>query len=151
MRRTLADVRAIAQGIHPAILDDHGIVPALAARTRRLPLDITYDVAPELTGRRFDRRIEGAAYFVVAEALANIVKHADATAVTVALAVDDGRLVVRVDDDGRGLGDPTVGGRGLVNMADRSAALGGVVHVEAGGAGGTSVVVVLPIDPPVLP
>ena len=80
VRRTLADVRAIAQGIHPAILDDQGIVRAIEARAKRLPLEVSVDADPELAGRRFDRRIEGAAYFVASEALANIVKHAEATA-----------------------------------------------------------------------
>ena len=85
MRRALADVRAIAQGIHPAILDDHGIVRAIDASAKRLPLEVTVDAEPELAGRRFDRAIEGAAYFVASEAMANIVKHADATAVEVRL------------------------------------------------------------------
>ena len=84
MRRTLADVRAIAQGIHPAILDDQGIVRAIDARAKRLPLEVSVDADPALATRRFDRQVEGAAYFVASEALANIVKHADATAVTVA-------------------------------------------------------------------
>ena len=59
VRRTLADVRAIAQGIHPAILDDHGIVRAIDARAKRLPLEVTVDATPELAGRRFDRSGRG--------------------------------------------------------------------------------------------
>ena len=111
VRRTLADVRAIAQGIHPAILDDQGIVRAIGARAKRLPLEVSVDADPELASRRFDRTIEGAAYFVASEALANIVKHAEATAVTVHLAVDGDRLVIRVGDNGRGLGDDVVRGQ----------------------------------------
>ena len=84
VRRTLADVRAIAQGIHPAILDDQGVVRAIEARAKRLPFEVSVDAPPELAARRFDRSIEGAAYFVASEALANIVKHAEATSVTVA-------------------------------------------------------------------
>ena len=125
VRRTLADVRAIAQGIHPAILDDQGIVRAIAARAKRLPLEVSVDVDPALATRRFDRMVEGAAYFVASEALANIVKHADATAVTVHLAADSDRLTIRVGDNGRGVGDDIVRGSGLTNMADprrRSAA-----------------------------
>jgi signal transduction histidine kinase len=148
VRHTLADVRAIAQGIHPAILDDQGIVPAIGARAKRLPLEVTVDASPELTGRRFDRRTEGAAYFVASEALANIVKHADATAVTVDLTLDDAGLVIRVGDNGRGLSDDIVRGSGLTNMADRAAALGGRVIVEANPTGGTVVVAELPVVDP---
>ena len=135
VRRALADVRAIAQGIHPAILDDHGIVRAIDARAKRLPLEVTVDAEPDLDGRRFDRAIEGAAYFVASEAMANIVKHAEATAVEVRLAIDGDRLVVQIGDDGRGLGDDLVRGSGLTNMADRAAALGGTVAVEASPSG----------------
>ena len=118
-------MRAIAQGIHPAILDDHGIVRAIDARAKRLPLEVTVDAPPELATRRFDRAIEGAAYFVASEALANIVKHADATSVAVHMAIDGDRLTIRIGDNGRGLGDSVARGNGLTNMADRAAALGG--------------------------
>ena len=146
VRRTLADVRAIAQGIHPAILDDQGIVRAIDARAKRLPLEVSVEVDPALAVRRFERQVEGAAYFVASEALANIVKHADAAAVTIQLAADDERLTIRVSDDGRGVGDDVVRGSGLTNMADRAAALGGVVTVEANPSGGTIVIVELPLS-----
>ena len=149
VRRALADVRAIAQGIHPAILDDHGIVRAIDARAKRLPLEVTVDASPELASRRFGRPVEGAAYFVASEALANIVKHADATAVAVNLTVDGDRLIIRISDDGRGLGDDVVRGSGLTNMADRAAALGGHVTVEANPGGGTTVIAELPLAPTV--
>jgi signal transduction histidine kinase len=149
VRRVLADVRAIAQGIHPAILDDHGIVRAIDARAKRLPLEVTVDASPELATRRFDRAVEGAAYFVASEALANIVKHADATAVTVHVALGRDQLVIRIGDNGRGLGDDPVFGRGLTNMADRAAALGGHVTVEPNPEGGTTVIAVLPLAPTV--
>jgi signal transduction histidine kinase len=149
VRRTLADVRAIAQGIHPAILDDQGIVRAIGARAKRLPFEVTVDSDSALSTRRFDRSIEGAAYFVASEALANIVKHAEATAVTVDIAVEGERLVIRVADNGRGLGDDVVRGSGLTNMADRAAALGGRVTLEASPTGGTTVVAELPLAPTV--
>jgi signal transduction histidine kinase len=149
VRRTLADVRAIAQGIHPAILDDQGIVRAIGARAKRLPFEVTVESDPTLTTRRFDRSIEGAAYFVTSEALANIVKHAEATEVTVDITVVGERLVIRVADNGRGLGDDVVRGSGLTNMADRAAALGGRVAVEANPTGGTTVVAELPLAPTV--
>jgi signal transduction histidine kinase len=147
VRRTLADVRSIAQGIHPAILDDRGVALAIEARAKRLPLEVTVETAPALVGRRFDRSIEGAAYFVASEALANVVKHADATAVAVHLGLDGDLLVIRVEDDGRGLGDHVVRGSGLTNMADRAAALGGQVTVDANATGGTLVIVELPLTP----
>jgi signal transduction histidine kinase len=148
VRRTLADVRAIAQGIHPAILDDQGIALAIGARAKRLPLEVTV-IADAMASQRFDRRIEGAAYFVASEALANVVKHAGATAVTVQLAIAGERLTIRVDDNGRGLDVEAGRGRGLTNMADRAAALGGRLTVEASAAGGTTVVAELPLAPTV--
>jgi signal transduction histidine kinase len=147
VRRALADVRAIAQGIHPAILDDHGIVRAIDARAKRLPMEVTVETSPELVGRRFDKSIEGAAYFVASEALANILKHSDATAVAVLVAVERDRLIVRVSDNGRGVGDDAVRGSGLTNMVDRAAALGGQVTVSASPAGGTTVIADLPLEP----
>ncbi len=149
VRRTLADVRAIAQGIHPAILDDHGIVRAIDARAKRLPLEVSVEAAPELATRRFDRSIEGAAYFVASEALANVVKHADATTVSVHLSIAGDRLLIRIVDDGRGLGEDIVRGSGLTNMADRAATLGGRVTIETDPAGGTTVVAELPVAPTV--
>ncbi len=149
VRRTLADVRAIAQGIHPAILDDQGIVRAIGARAKRLPLEVTVEADDPMASQRFDRRVEGAAYFVASEALANVVKHAAATAVTVHLAVDGERLTIRIEDNGRGLDLGADRGSGLTNMADRAAALGGRLTVEANPAGGTTVVAELPLAPTV--
>ena len=136
VRRTLGDVRSIAQGIHPAILDDQGIVPAIDARAKRLPLDVSLDVDPALAHRRFERRIEGAAYFLASEALANIVKHAEATEVTITLALQSDCLSLTISDNGRGLTPGGATGRGLTNMADRAAALGGSVSVRSDGVGG---------------
>jgi signal transduction histidine kinase len=149
VRRTLADVRAIAQGIHPAILDDQGIVKAIGARAKRLPLEVSVEADPTLADRRFDRSVEGAAYFVASEALANIVKHAEATAVIIHLEVDDERLTIRIADNGRGLDDNVGRGSGLTNMTDRAAALGGQVTVQASPTGGTTVVAELPLAPTV--
>lgn len=149
VRRTLAEVRAIAQGIHPAILDDHGLVAAITARAQRLPVPATVCVTPELAPRRFSRQLEGAAYFVVAEALANVVKHATASAVTVEVTLDGTTLEISVTDDGRGFDGADAGGAGLTNMADRASALGGHLVATAGRAGGTTVVVRLPVEPAV--
>ena len=149
VRRTLGDVRSIAQGIHPAILDDQGIVPAIDARAKRLPLEVSLDVDPALAHRRFERRIEGAAYFLASEALANIVKHAEATEVTITLALQSDCLVLTISDNGRGLTPGGATGRGLTNMADRAAALGGGVTVRSDGVVGTTVIAELPLAPTV--
>ena len=149
VRRTLGDVRSIAQGIHPAILDDQGIVPAIDARAKRLPLEVSLDVDQALAHRRFERRIEGAAYFLASEALANIVKHAEATEVTIKLALQSDCLVLTISDNGRGLTPGGATGRGLTNMSDRAAALGGGVTVRSDGVVGTTVIAELPLAPTV--
>ena len=142
-------MRAIAQGIHPAILDDQGIVRAIGARAKRLPLEVSSRAIQRWPAGASIRSIEGAAYFVASEALANIVKHAEATAVNVDITVEGERLVIRVGDNGRGLGDDVVRGSGLTKMADRAAALGGRVTVEASPMGGTTVVAELLLAPTV--
>ena len=149
VRRALADVRAIAQGIHPAILDDHGIVRAIDARAKRLPLEVTVEAEPELVGRRFDRAIEGAAYFVASEAMANIVKHADATAVEVRLD-DRGRPPRRAHRRRRARARRRHRARQRAHQHGRP---GGharrAVCVEASSTGGTIVVAELPLTPTV--
>jgi signal transduction histidine kinase len=150
-RRTLADVRAIAQGIHPAILDDQGLVPAIAARAKHLPLEVEVIAEPDVAHRRFDRRLEGAAYFLTSEALANVVKHADATVVKISLGLDAGHLTISVADDGRGFDAAVARGSGLTNMEDRAAALGGRLDVGPDPTGGTLVVAELPLDARVRP
>ena len=77
-------------------------MPAIDARAKRLPLEVSLDVDPALAHRRFERRIEGAAYFLASEALANIVKHAEATEVTITLALQSDCLVLTISDNGRG-------------------------------------------------
>jgi signal transduction histidine kinase len=99
-RQILSDVRDLAQGIHPSIVADGGIVAAVEERCSSLPLEITVDAPRELRRERFAAQIEGAAYFLVAEALANTLKHARATRATVTLARHDGGLSLLVADDG---------------------------------------------------
>ncbi len=132
------DLREIARGLRPGALDD-GLGPALADLARRTPLAVDVDapagrVAPE---------IETAAYYVVSEALANAVKHASASHVRVSARQDDGHLVVRVEDDGRGGAAPDPAG-GLAGLADRVAAHGGHMALDSAPGAGTRIEVVLP-------
>ena len=132
------DLREIARGLRPGMLDD-GLGPALADLARRTPLVVDVE-APE---GRIPAEIETAAYYVVSEALANAVKHAGATRVSVTARRDDGRLLVSVQDDGRGGAAPEPSG-GLAGLADRIAAHGGEMALESRPGEGTRLEVVLP-------
>jgi PAS domain S-box-containing protein len=138
-RRAIEELRALAAGIHPAVLTDRGLAAALEDLTADAPLPVELDVAED----RFPPDVEAAAYFVVAEALANVAKHAGATYARVtARATDDGGLRMTIADDGRGGADPSRG-TGLRGLSDRVAALGGALRIESG-AGGTTITATLP-------
>jgi signal transduction histidine kinase len=134
----LEELRALARGIHPAILTDDGLAPALAALARRTPLPVDLSVCSE----RLPPGVEATAYFVAAEALANVVKHAAASRATVAVARTNGTVAVEVTDDGRGGADPA--GTGLRGLRDRVEALDGRLHVESPAAGGSRVTAAIP-------
>jgi signal transduction histidine kinase len=138
--RASEELRELAHGIHPAVLAEGGLRPALRALARRsaVPVDLAASV-----GARLPEQVEIAAYFTVAEALTNTAKHADATAVTVTVAVDDAVLRIRVSDDGRG-GAALGGGSGLVGIKDRIEALGGRFSVHTVPDGGTTLHAELP-------
>jgi PAS domain S-box-containing protein len=140
--RALEELRELARGIHPAVLSDRGLNAALASLVERTPLPVELDT-PE---GRLPGPIEAAAYYVVSEAVANIVKHARASSVAVRVSVPDGHVVVEVADDGVGGADPT-GGSGLRGLADRVAVLDGRLRVESPAAGGTRVVAEIPLSP----
>lgn len=146
-RQILSDVRDLAQGIHPSIVADGGIVAAVEERCSSLPLEITVDAPRELRRERFAAQIEGAAYFLVAEALANTLKHARATRATVTLARHDGGLSLLVADDGAGFDPAATERRGLAGLEDRFLALGGSVRVVSRPGAGTRVTASLPIEP----
>jgi len=143
-RELLTDLRELAHGIHPPVLSDRGLVAAVQARADRLPLDIAVHAEPELRERRLDTDVEGAAYFVVCEALTNVVKHSAADAAGIHLSTVDGKLVVLVHDNGVGIPDGQTNGHGLTNLRDRVEALGGSLLVDGTPGGGTSVHVELP-------
>lgn len=129
----LAELRDLAHGIQPAVLTEEGIGPALAALARRTPVPVQLEVS---TGR-LPPAVEATAYFVAAESLANIVKHADASWARVSVATGEGRVLVAVDDDGRGGADPD--GAGLRGLRDRVEAVDGRFRVESPAGGGTHI------------
>jgi signal transduction histidine kinase len=132
------ELRELVHGILPTVLVRGGLQAAVEDVVTRLALPASVDVPEE----RFPAEIEASAYFIVAEALTNVVKHANATCAQVTAAVAEGLLRIEVRDDGIGGADPH--SHGLVGMADRAAALGGRLSVESPQGAGTIVVATLP-------
>ena len=133
----LDDLRDLARGIYPPLLADKGLPAALEAQARRSPVPVSVD--PDGVGR-YPQEIESAVYFCTLEALNNVAKYADATAVRVILTHEDGRLSFSVIDDGRGFDPASTGyGTGLQGMADRLEAIGGDLRVESAPDRGTTV------------
>jgi signal transduction histidine kinase len=139
----LDDLREISRGIHPAILSEGGLAPALKTLARRSPIPVALDVRVE--GRLQDR-VEVAAYYVVSEMLTNTAKHAKASAVYVDVARVEGDLCITVRDDGVGGADPARGS-GLVGLRDRVEALGGTIAWHSAKGMGTAVEATLPLKP----
>jgi signal transduction histidine kinase len=139
------ELRELAHGILPGILTSGGLGAAVRAMARRLSLPVEVEVPSE----RFAPDIEASSYFVVAEALTNVVKHAQATHAEVTASVRDGMLEVEVRDDGIGGADPD--GHGPVGMKDRVAALGGRFGLSSPAGGGTCVVATLPLSQQAFP
>jgi signal transduction histidine kinase len=146
MQRTLTEIRDLAQGIHPSVLRDGGLVAAIEDKCSRLPLAVTLDVPSYLRDQRFIDELEAAAYFTVTEAVANAVKHARADQVSVRLHRVGEDLVVEVADDGVGFyTDNVVTGTGLGGLSDRLRALGGVLDVDSQPGVGTTIRARLPV------
>lgn len=139
LRQAIEELRGLAQGIHPAVLTREGLAPALSALAKEAALPVV--VAAE--DRRYDPLVESTAYFTVCEALSNAAKHARARAVSVSARHHDGRLVVEAVDDGVG-GADTARGSGLRGLADRLAAVDGVLHIHSPAGGGTRIRAELP-------
>jgi signal transduction histidine kinase len=129
----LAELRDLSQGIHPGVLTERGLESAVEdlAYTAPIPISVRSDLDD-----RLPEGVEAGAYYVIAEALANVAKHAQARSAAVRLANHDGRLLLSVRDDGVGGADPR-GGSGLSGLADRVQALGGTLAVESPPGGGT--------------
>jgi signal transduction histidine kinase len=136
------ELREISRGIHPAILSESGLGPALRALARRSVVEVRLEARID---RRLPEAVEVAAYYVVSEMLANAAKHAQATLVQIRAEVSDGKLLLVVRDDGVGGADPTQGS-GLVGLKDRLDALGGSFVVDSPPGGGTTASCELPIS-----
>jgi signal transduction histidine kinase len=133
--RALEELRELARGIHPAVLTDRGLAPAVQALAARAPVPVDVEAMPN---DRLPAAVEAAAYFVVAESLTNVAKYAQAEHASVRVGRQDGFAVVEVSDDGVGGADPAAGS-GLRGLADRLAALDGRLEVHSPPGGGTVV------------
>jgi signal transduction histidine kinase len=138
----LEALRELSHGIHPAILSEGGLGPALRALTRRSAVPVELDVHLQ---ERLAAPVEVAAYYVVAEALTNAAKHAHAAVVQIDVRAQAGRLRLSVGDDGVGGADPARGS-GLVGLGDRVQALGGTLTVHSPAGQGTRLLVDLPVE-----
>jgi signal transduction histidine kinase len=142
LEAALAELRDLSHGIHPSVLTTRGLGPALEDLAYTAPLPVT--VAADLNGR-LPERVEAGAYYAVAEGLANIAKHAQASTATVVLARERGRLLLRVRDDGIGGADPNRG-TGLRGLTDRLQALGGTFEVDSPPGRGTELRAAIPCE-----
>jgi len=141
LAHALEELRELARGIHPAVLTDRGLDAALEALAARAPLPVEIDGPVD----DLPPQVEAAAYYVVSEALANVTKYAQASAVEVRVERRNGIAVVEVADDGVGGADP-VRGSGLRGLADRVASLSGKLHVESPPGAGTRVRAEIPLE-----
>jgi signal transduction histidine kinase len=141
VQAAIRDLRELARGIHPALLEDEGLPAAVAALGRRasLPVETRIDL-----GRRLPRPVEAAAYFTVAEALTNAARHAEATRVGVSIRDLGDRLEILIDDDGGGGADPTRGS-GLSGLADRLASVDGRLAIDSPAGRGTRIRAEVPL------
>ena len=137
----LEELRELAQGIHPAVLTEHGLEPALRTLATRSPVPVEILRVPD---ERLPAPVEAAAYFVVCEALANAAKHAHASALSVEVTCDDGFLVVNIEDDGCGGAQPRPGS-GLAGLADRLHALSGELAIDSDRGLGTRLCARVPL------
>jgi signal transduction histidine kinase len=138
----LDELREISHGLHPAILSEGGLEPALRALRRRSAIPVELDLHPK---RPLPGRVEVAAYYVVSEALTNAAKHARASVVNVELDTNDAILQLAIRDDGIGGADPDQGS-GLVGLSDRIEALGGTLQVSSPAGNGTTLLIEVPLE-----
>src|SRR3954468_9461232 len=138
----LNELREIARGIHPAVLTEGGLGPALKTLARRSAVPVELELPSKL---QLPERIEVTTYYIVSESMTNAAKHAHASVVHVAVEVREQRLRVLVRDDGQGGADPD-GGSGLVGLKDRAEAMGGTLSLQSPLGAGTALQVDLPLD-----
>jgi len=140
LAQALEELRELARGIHPAVLTDRGLGPALESLVGRAPFPVELDVPFE----RLPPAVEAAAYYVVAEALTNVAKYAQASSAVVRVIQDDEMLAVYVSDDGVGGADAALGS-GLRGLVDRVEALDGTLRIASPSGGGTTVHATIPL------
>ena len=138
----LRELRELARGLHPALLSERGLAPALRSLAERAPFLVQMDVPDD----RLPEHLETAAYYIVSEALANASKHAGATAAAVVVARNGRSVTVEVADNGSGGADAE--GPGLLGLRHRADSLGGSLGVESPPGNGTRVRAVLPLGEP---
>ena len=140
--RAIEEIRELARGIHPALLTDLGLGPALESLATRAPIATHLLAAPD---DRLPAAVEVTAYYVTAEAITNAAKHSGASAVTVSAQHRDGALHLVVSDDGKG-GADVAGGTGLRGLVDRVAAVGGTLRIDSADGKGTALVAEIPCE-----
>lgn len=145
LRRVLADLRDFAQGIHPSVLSDRGLLVAVETLAGRHPVPVSIRADASLRALRLPDELEGAAYFTIAEALANALKHGRAAGLDVELRENGDRLIVRVSDNGDGFDAAAAQGTGLTNLRDRVAAVGGALQIDTSPGAGTTVIAEFPL------
>jgi signal transduction histidine kinase len=139
----LDELREVAHGIHPAILSEAGLGPALEALARRSAVPVELDLN---LGPRLGDHVEAAGYYIASEAITNVVKHAQATFIDMRVYGCDGALTLSISDDGIGGADPSRGS-GIIGLKDRVEALGGTISVLSPPGLGTALHVQLPAEP----
>ena len=144
------ELREVSHGIHPAILSEAGLGPALEALARRsaVPVELGLNL-----GQRLGEHVEAAGYYIASEAITNVAKHARASVIDMRVDGCDGALILSISDDGVGGADPSRGS-GIIGLKDRAEALGGTISVLSPPGHGTALHVHLPADPmagPALP
>jgi signal transduction histidine kinase len=139
----LAELRDLALGIHPLILTESGLGAAVESLADRSPVDVAVDIGPE----RYPQAVEGAAYFVISEALANVAIYANAGRARVRVRPFEDHMTIEVDDDGVGGADPR-SGSGLSGLRDRLAALDGTLAIDSPSGGGTRLSARIPTNQP---
>ena len=139
LQAAVNELRELARGVHPAILTEEGLAAALDSLASRSPLPVSLEVLDA----RLPPEVEATAYFVACEALANVVKHAEASKATISAWRQNGSLMIEVEDDGIG-GARTEDGSGLRGLTDRVEALGGRLTIQSPVGGGTRIVGEIP-------
>jgi signal transduction histidine kinase/putative methionine-R-sulfoxide reductase with GAF domain len=141
------ELREISHGIHPAILSESGLGPALEALARRSAVPVELDLN---LGPRLGEHVEAAGYYIASEAITNVAKHARASVINMRVDGCDGALTLSISDDGVGGADPSRGS-GIIGLKDRVEALGGTISMLSPPGHGTALHVQLPTDPMAMP